>query len=53
MKKGAKKSERNGKVYLGAWIDKDLDKKAREKAKGEKRSFGAQLEVLLYEYISR
>jgi hypothetical protein len=54
MKKAAtKKAERNGKVYVGAWIDKEVEKSAQTKAKKDKRTFSAYLELALYDYNSR
>ena len=44
---------RNGKVYLGAWIDKAALDPIKETAKKEKRTIAAQLEISLYEYNSR
>lgn len=54
MKKQAtKKAERNGKVYVGAWIDKEIEKQAQVKSKKDKRTFSAYLELALYDYNSR
>lgn len=52
MKKGAKK-ERNGKVYIAGWVDKDIEKKARTRAKEDKRTFTAYLEIALFDYNER
>lgn len=52
MKKGEKK-ERRGKVYVAAWIDKDIEKKAKKMAKNDKRTFTAYLEMALYDFNER
>lgn len=38
---------RNGKVYVGAWLDKTVIDKAKEKADGQKRTLSAYMELAL------
>ena len=52
MKKGTKK-ERNGKVYIAGWVDKKIEQKARIRAKEDKRTFTAYLEIALFDYNER
>lgn len=48
-----KKKERNGKVFISGWVDKEAEKKFREKAKKNSHTITAALQIALYEYISR
>jgi hypothetical protein len=44
--KGAKKSSvRNGKVYVGAWLDKTIVDSAKKTASRQKRTLAAYLEL--------
>lgn len=45
--KNGKKKERNGKVYVGCWIDKDVEKSAQKKAKEQRRTFSSFVELSL------
>lgn len=47
VKKSSKKVVRNGKVYVSAWIDKEVATKATDVAKKEKRTFSAYMELAL------
>lgn len=52
-KEETKKTERNGKVYIGAWIDKEIEKASQSKAKKDKRTLASYIELALYDYNSR
>jgi hypothetical protein len=46
MKKAASKRKlRNGRAYLGVWIDPEVIDKAKEEAKKDKRTLAAYVEM--------
>ena len=38
---------RNGKVYIGCWVDKEIENKSQKKAKEQKRTLSAYIELAL------
>lgn len=47
MKKKGEKKVRNGKVYIGCWVAKEVEGAAKKKSKEQRRTFSSFVELAL------